>query len=265
MLDHRPEHSLGGGTPWQFGMLPETLILSQTKIPKGVGTPENSLWGCATRFSKSRPYFRPKNVIFHTRLQNRSLKSTPFSDLAFRQKLRYHYLDQSANKKFFKAISNSHISLSFLLIWNWKDKYVLSCTPVVPPKTIPDSRQKWAKCISVLRPKRRKNPTRSGDTYLYSLYKGVPPRDQNMWFFFLPYFLTDSLFSSENKTLLYLRPLKYDVRAEGSKTILFGAAYTIHSYGRTFFECVAKCMIHITEPNDRADCSGCFMINVLLS
>ena len=123
MLDHRPEHSLGRGTPWQFGMLPETLILSQTKIPKGVGTPENSLWGCATRFSKSRPYFRPKNVIFHTRFQNRSLKSTPFSDLAFRQKLRYHYLDQSANKKFFQAISNSHISLSFLLIWNWKDKY----------------------------------------------------------------------------------------------------------------------------------------------
>ena len=26
-------------------------------------------WGCATRFSKSWPYFRPKNVIFHTRFQ----------------------------------------------------------------------------------------------------------------------------------------------------------------------------------------------------
>ena len=53
--------------------------------------------------------------------------------------------------------------------------------------------------------------------------------------------------------------------ADGSKTILFGAAYTIHSYERTFFECVATCMIHITEPNDRADGSGCFMKNVLLS
>ena len=50
-----------------------------------------------------------------------------------------------------------------------------SYTPVVPSKTIPDSRPKWAKCILVFRPKRRKNPTRRGGTYLYSLYKVVPP------------------------------------------------------------------------------------------
>ena len=34
---------------------------------------------------------------------------------------------------------------------------------------------KMAKFIPVFRPKRRKNPTRWGVTYLYSLYKGVPP------------------------------------------------------------------------------------------
>ena len=44
--------------------------------PEG-GTTGNSWWGCAARFSESWPYFRPKNVIFHTRLQNRSLKSIP--------------------------------------------------------------------------------------------------------------------------------------------------------------------------------------------
>ena len=102
MLDDHPKHSLGGGFPWQFGMLPETLILSQTKIPKGgggVGTPGNSWWKCAAQFSKSWPYFRTKNVIFHTRFQTRSLKSVPISDLAFRQKLCYHYVDYSANKK----------------------------------------------------------------------------------------------------------------------------------------------------------------------
>ena len=27
-------------------------------------------------------------------------------------------------KQFFKFISNAHISLSFLLIWNWNDKYI---------------------------------------------------------------------------------------------------------------------------------------------
>ena len=46
---------------------------------------------------------------------------------------------------------------------------------VVSSKTIPDSRPEWAKCIPVFRPKRRKNPTRWGGTYLYGLYKGVPP------------------------------------------------------------------------------------------
>ena len=46
---------------------------------------------------------------------------------------------------------------------------------LVPSKTIPDSRPRWARSIPVSRPKRRKNPTRWGDTYLYGLYKGVAP------------------------------------------------------------------------------------------
>ena len=52
---------------------------------------------------------------------------------------------------------------------------VHSYTPVVPSRTIPDSRPKWAKCITVFGPKQRKNPTRWGGTYLYSLPKLVPP------------------------------------------------------------------------------------------
>ena len=36
---------------------------------RGRGTPGNYCWGCAARFSKSWPYFGPKNVIFHTRFQ----------------------------------------------------------------------------------------------------------------------------------------------------------------------------------------------------
>ena len=37
----------------------------------GGGTPKNSWWKCAaTWFSKSCPYFRPNNIIFHTRFQN---------------------------------------------------------------------------------------------------------------------------------------------------------------------------------------------------
>ena len=46
---------------------------------------------------------------------------------------------------------------------------------VARSKAIPYSRPKWAKCIPVFRPARRKNPTRWVGTYLYSLYKGVSP------------------------------------------------------------------------------------------
>ena len=55
----------------------------------------------------------------------------PFSDLASKTHTRFqtwplrNYLDKNSNKKdFLKAFLNSHTSLSFLLIWNWNDKYV---------------------------------------------------------------------------------------------------------------------------------------------
>ena len=145
------------------------------------------------RFSESWPYFRPKNVIFHTRLQNRSLKSIPtfvashadvlrgsshvpapqtgtrdeplrtsaweaspdswgdspvFSRVIFvftfliqwtqlnylgawnrlsliRQKLCHHYQVKAKTKKISRCISNSHISISSLFIWNWSIVAVL--------------------------------------------------------------------------------------------------------------------------------------------
>ena len=48
---------------------------------------------------------------------------------------------------------------------------------IVPSKTIPNSRPKWAKCIPVFRPKQRKNlilPDGAAHTYM-AVYKGVPP------------------------------------------------------------------------------------------
>ena len=79
-------------------------------------------------------------------------------------------------KKFVKSISNSQISLSFSLIWNWNDKYFYTIRSSLKTDSYPIPDQlKWAKCIPVFRSKRRKNPTRWGGTYLYGLYKGVPP------------------------------------------------------------------------------------------
>ena len=58
---------------------------------------------------------------------------------------------------------------------NWNDKYLHTLALVVSSKIIPNSRPKWAKCIPVFRPKRRKNPTLWGCTYLHGLCKGVTP------------------------------------------------------------------------------------------
>ena len=71
------------------------------------------LVGVCRPFSKSWPYFGPKNAIFHTRFQTWRLRNC------------HHYLDSNSNQKnLFKSISNSRFSLSLLFIWNWNDKYV---------------------------------------------------------------------------------------------------------------------------------------------
>ena len=75
---------------------------------------------------------------------------------------------------FLKSISNSHIMGSYVIHLEPIDNYVLYTT-VAPSKTIPDSRPKWAKSLTVFRPKRRKNLTLWGGTYLNGLYNGVAP------------------------------------------------------------------------------------------
>ena len=64
---------------------------------------------------------------------------------------------------------------SFFLTHLELKRMIRSYTSVVPSKTIPDSRPKWAKCIFVFRPKRRKNPTRWGGTYVAYIRESLPP------------------------------------------------------------------------------------------
>ena len=94
----------------------------------------------------------------------------PFSDLAFRAKLCHHYQIREKTKKFFKCVSNSHISSSFLFTWNSNDKYVYTL-PQFPrkPYPIPDQNRQSVyprRCIPVFRPKRPQNPTCWGGKYL---------------------------------------------------------------------------------------------------
>ena len=52
-----------------------------------------------------------------------------------------------------------------------------SYIPVVPSKTIPDSRLKWAKCIAVFRPKRRKKNEPDGAAHTYMASPGIEEID----------------------------------------------------------------------------------------
>ena len=89
----------------------------------GGGTPGNFWWGCTARFSKSWPYLRPKTSFF-TPVFRPGLNPYPLLDLAFK-KLCPHYLGWNSNRKdFLKSMSKSFISLSFLLMWNWNNKFV---------------------------------------------------------------------------------------------------------------------------------------------
>ena len=116
----------------------------------------------------------------------------PGSSNPDRQKLYYHYVDYSANKK---KYSNSFWIRIFLflslLILNGNDKYVHTLRSFLEnhtrfqakwAKCIPVFRSTWAKCIPVFRSKRRKNPTRWGRTYLDGLYNGVPPGSLVLFF-----------------------------------------------------------------------------------
>ena len=81
------------------------VLISGPRSPGG--RLRNSCWGCAGRFSKSWPYFRPKNVIFHTRFQTWPLKSTTHSQTwPLRIMSSLLWLEQQQNW-------NLHISLSF--------------------------------------------------------------------------------------------------------------------------------------------------------
>ena len=96
-----------------------------------------------------------EGVIFHTRFRPGFNLHSRFQTWQ-RQKLSHYYLVRkpTMNKKIFveliNSVLNSHITLSyslkfchFLLIWNWNNKY----SPVIPLKTVPDSRLKRKKKI----------------------------------------------------------------------------------------------------------------------
>ena len=112
-----------------------------------------------------------KNVIFHIHFQTRPLYPCPFSDLAFRQKLCYDYLERKPKKysKPFRIRIFLFLSSSFEI--ETINTFIRSRSSLESHTRF---HTKMAKCIPVCRPKRSKTPQWDG-TYPCSLYKGVPP------------------------------------------------------------------------------------------
>ena len=102
------------------------------------------------------------------RLNNRGLAS---------RKLCHHFLNWNIRKNDSLIRTFDHTSVSYLLIWNWKDKSTSSRSfaPIVPSKTFTRFQTKMGKVYTRFRPKNSaKNPTLWGGTHLHGLYKGSP-------------------------------------------------------------------------------------------
>ena len=108
--------------------------------------------------------FQTKIVIF------------PFSD--FRPEIMSSLLRlERKQKDFLKSIFEFALSLLLSYSFGVEKPKICSYIPVVPSKTIRDSRPKWVQPLPVFEPKRRKDPTFWACTYLYGLNKEVhPPR-----------------------------------------------------------------------------------------
>ena len=145
--------------PFSLGSITHSLVTMETSLweevlvkevggvlisrPRSPGGPvRNSWWGCAARFSKSWPYFRPKNVIFHTHSQTWPLRIV--SSL-----LR---LEQQQNW-------NLHISLSFFSFEiETKNTFVHSRSSLETIH-VPDSRFQMGKFYTRFQTKAAQIPT----------------------------------------------------------------------------------------------------------
>ena len=99
--------------------------------------------------------------------------SQPFSDLALRTYDIITYIRMPT-----KGLLQNQVRFAFycfFLIQMELKRQLHSYPPIATLDTINYSRPKWAKSPPLFRPKWCKNHTLWDGTYLYGLYKGVPP------------------------------------------------------------------------------------------
>ena len=101
--------------------------------------------------------FQTKNVIFHTRFQTRPLKSIPVLRPDLWAEIMFSLLRLERKQKHYS--NPFRIRIFFFLSYSFGIEAINRFRhSVVPSTTISDSRPKWAKSMSVFRPKRRKKP-----------------------------------------------------------------------------------------------------------
>ena len=129
------------------------------------GTPRNIWWGCAARFSKSWPYFRPKNVIFPIRFQIWPLKSIPvFRPLSSLLRLGHK---QKISSNAFRVCLSLFLSYSFGFETINTGRFIRSHSSLKNHTRFQNKNEQSV--YPVVRPTRPKNHTLWGDTYLDGL------------------------------------------------------------------------------------------------
>ena len=147
-------------------------------------TPGISWWWCARGSPNPDPVSEQKKCHFHNRFQTWPLKSIP----VWSQNIALHVCTEIN----YIIIAEIKIATKRLLKiprqnpFRFRIFHPLIYLELKRPNTLIHNRNsfvnhtqfngsKWAKSITVLRPKRHKNSTLWGGTYQYGLYKGVPP------------------------------------------------------------------------------------------
>ena len=185
------------------------LLLHGTVSPAG--------GGCAARFSKSWPYFRPKNVIFPIRFQIWPLKSIPvFRPLSSLLRLGHK---QKISSNAFRVCLSLFLSYSFGFETINTGRFIRSHSSVKNHTRFQNKNEQSV--YPVFRPTRPKNHTLWGDTYLDGLmayireYPPPPPGPfLKKWQPFLdPNFCFSGMFQAQlfaNKT--DIKMVRFDFR-----------------------------------------------------
>ena len=149
------------------------------KLP-GVGTPGNSWWGCAAWFFKSWPYFRPKNVTFHTRFQTKPLKSIP----VFRPGLLAEIVSLLLRLERKQKNSSNPLRIHIFLFLSYSFGIAMINTFIHSRSSLESYTRFQSKMVKIytrFQTKKAKKPYPMGRHYLFPVYKGVILPGWNSW------------------------------------------------------------------------------------